>query len=140
MRRKSCAPSPATGPSSSSLPVEYTAPPAAIQERRARLERLRTVDMAVIVSPAQNEVELMRKAGLATVATFCTAAGVDLCAMEGATTSLFRITRLSEAVNALVAPDDRRKAFQAQARLADRLYAAVKPTPSPPSSPSACPP
>ncbi len=49
--------------------------------------------------------------------------------MEDAASSLARLTTLSEAVDTLVAPDERRKSFLAHARFADRLYAAVKPHP-----------
>jgi type I restriction enzyme, R subunit len=232
-----------------STPVAYGSPPAEIAARKARIDRLRAVDMAVIVSPAQNEVELLKRQGadivphrkrlnesqpplderfkdpddplsivfvcamwltgfdapscsavyldkpmrnhtlmqtiaranrvypgkhsgvivdyanvfasleralaiygartggktpvrdkqklvddlratLAALDAFCAGAGVDLAAIEAASPSLLRLTKLGEAKNALIAPDDRRKAFLAQARLADRLYAAVKPHPS----------
>jgi type I restriction enzyme R subunit len=59
--------------------------------------------------------------------TFCVTAGVKLAAIEAATTALDRLTLVGSAANALLTPDERRKAFLAQARLAERLYAAIKP-------------
>ncbi len=58
---------------------------------------------------------------------FCAGVGVSLAAIEAAATALERLTLVGEASNALVAPDERRKAFLGQARLAERLYSAVKP-------------
>lgn len=58
---------------------------------------------------------------------FCWASGVKLDALELAAKALDRLTLVGEAANALLAPDERRKAYLAQARLADRLYAAIKP-------------
>lgn len=61
------------------------------------------------------------------VETFCTGTGVSLKALETAPTALARLTMVGQAANALIATDDRRKGFLAQARLAERLYAAIKP-------------
>ncbi|WP_277958210.1 type I restriction endonuclease subunit R [Anaeromyxobacter oryzisoli] len=58
---------------------------------------------------------------------FCAAAGVQLAIIEASANALERLTRVGEATNALLAPDERRKVFLAQARLAERLYAAIKP-------------
>ncbi|HEX5747235.1 MAG TPA: type I restriction endonuclease subunit R [Archangium sp.] len=58
---------------------------------------------------------------------FCTSAGVKLAAIEASTKALDRLTLVGEAANTLLAPDARRKAYLAQARLAERLYAAIKP-------------
>lgn len=58
---------------------------------------------------------------------FCASAGVKLAGIEASTSALERLTLLGEAVNTLLAPDERRKAYLAQARLADRLYSAIKP-------------
>jgi type I restriction enzyme R subunit len=55
---------------------------------------------------------------------------VSLSAIEAATTALARLTLVGQAANALVAPDERRKGFLAMAKLADRLYAAIKPHPA----------
>ena len=54
-------------------------------------------------------------------------AGVRLGEIEASANALERLTRVGEATNALLAPDERRKAFLAHARLVDRLYTAVKP-------------
>lgn len=64
---------------------------------------------------------------LAALDAFCTSAGVKLAAIEASANALDRLTRMGEAVNTLLAPDERRKAWLAQARLAERLYAAIKP-------------
>ncbi len=58
---------------------------------------------------------------------FCSAAGVHLATIEASRDALERLTRVADATNVLIAPDERRKAFLAHARLADRLYAAIKP-------------
>jgi type I restriction enzyme R subunit len=58
---------------------------------------------------------------------FCTKAGVDLSAIEAASTALERLTLVGDATNALLETDERRKDFVAQARLAERLYSAIKP-------------
>jgi type I restriction enzyme, R subunit len=67
------------------------------------------------------------RTALAALDTFCATAGVHLGAIEEAPAALARLTLLGQAVSALVAPEDRRKAFLAQARLTERLFAAVKP-------------
>jgi len=64
---------------------------------------------------------------LAALDAFCASAGVKLAAIEASASALDRLTRVGEAVNTLLAPDERRKAWLAQARLAERLYAAIKP-------------
>jgi type I restriction enzyme R subunit len=64
---------------------------------------------------------------LAALGAFCASAGVRLGAIEASKTALERLTRVGEAANTLLAPDERRKAYLAQARLAERLYAAIKP-------------
>lgn len=64
---------------------------------------------------------------LAALDEFCRAAGVKLDVIEAAARALDRLTLVGEATNELLAPDERRKAYLAQARLADRLYAAIKP-------------
>jgi type I restriction enzyme R subunit len=67
------------------------------------------------------------RATLAALDTFCEAVGVKLDAIEAAMPVLQRLTLLGETANALLAPDERRKEYLAQARLADRLYVAIKP-------------
>jgi type I restriction enzyme R subunit len=58
---------------------------------------------------------------------FCTAVGVRLADIEASASALVRLTHVGEAANLLVAPGERRKAYLAQARLAERLYSAIKP-------------
>lgn len=67
------------------------------------------------------------RTALAALETFCTAAGVQLNALVSARSALERLTLVGAAAAALVAPDERRKSFLAQAKLTDRLYAAIKP-------------
>jgi type I restriction enzyme R subunit len=67
------------------------------------------------------------RAAIAELDAFCAASGVQVATIESSRNALERLTRIGEATNALVAPDERRKAFLAHARLAERLYAAVKP-------------
>jgi type I restriction enzyme R subunit len=67
------------------------------------------------------------RATLTALDQFCETGQVSLARIEAAPRALDRLTRVDEAVNLLVAPDERRKAFLAQARLAERLYSAVKP-------------
>jgi len=67
------------------------------------------------------------RAAIAELEAFCAAAGVRLADIEASGNALDRLTRVGEAANALLAPDERRKAFLAHARLADRLFAAIKP-------------
>lgn len=64
---------------------------------------------------------------LAGLEAFCASAGVELASLEASVNALERLTRVGEAVNTLLAPDERRKAYLAQARLAERLYSAIKP-------------
>ena len=66
-------------------------------------------------------------AATAELEAFCAAAGVRLAAIEASANALERLTRVGEAANALLAPDERRKAFLAHARLTERLYTAIKP-------------
>ena len=54
---------------------------------------------------------------LAALETFCTAAGVQLNALVSARSALERLTLVGTAAAALVAPDERRKSFLAQAKL-----------------------
>jgi len=67
------------------------------------------------------------QSALATLNEFCSAAGVELQRLEAAKTALSRLTLVAEAANALLAPDERRKAYLAQAKLAERIYTAIKP-------------
>jgi len=67
------------------------------------------------------------RAALGDLDGFCASAGVGLSAIEAARQALDRLTRVIEAANLLLASEDRRKTFLAQARLTERLYAAIKP-------------
>ncbi|GEJ55947.1 type I restriction endonuclease subunit R [Anaeromyxobacter diazotrophicus] len=80
-------------------------------------------------TPVREKDELVGelRAAVADIEAFCAAAGVQLPAIEASTNALERLTRVGEASNALLASDERRKAFLAHARLAERLYAAIKP-------------
>jgi type I restriction enzyme R subunit len=64
---------------------------------------------------------------LAALDGFCASVGITLAVIESSTTALERLTRLGLATSTLLESDERRKAFVAQARLAIRLYAAIKP-------------
>lgn len=83
-------------------------------------------------TPVRNKDALVDelRAGLAALESFCTACGVNLATIEAARTALERLTLVGEAVNTLLAPDERRKAFLSQAQFAARLYSAIKPHPS----------
>jgi type I restriction enzyme, R subunit len=67
------------------------------------------------------------QAALASLEQFCAANGVDLSAIEASTTALSRLTLVGTAADTLLAPDERRKGFLAQARLVERIYTAIKP-------------
>jgi type I restriction enzyme R subunit len=80
-------------------------------------------------TPVRNKdalVDELREA-LMELEAFCAAAGVKLSAIEASKNALERLTRVGEAANTLLAPDERRKAYLAQARFTDRLYSAIKP-------------
>lgn len=65
------------------------------------------------------------------VTTFCRLHGVSLEKIEAAATgSLDRLTRIAEAVEALISPDPLRKDFLAQERYVHTLFQAVKPDPT----------
>jgi type I restriction enzyme R subunit len=64
---------------------------------------------------------------LGTLASFCGEVGVDLAAIEACPTSLRRLEAVLAATDVLLATEERRKTFLLQAKLAERLYAALKP-------------
>jgi type I restriction enzyme R subunit len=64
---------------------------------------------------------------LTNLESFCAGVGVGLKALETARTALERLTLVGHAANDLMSTDERRKGFIAQARLAQKLYAAIKP-------------
>jgi type I restriction enzyme, R subunit len=71
-------------------------------------------------------VDELRQA-LAALQAFCAGVGVDVAALESASTATARLTLVGEATSQLLATDALRKAFLAHALLADRLYSALKP-------------
>lgn len=84
---------------------------------------------AGVRTPVREKEELVGelRAAVAELDAFCVRAGVQLADIEASANALDRLTRVGQAANALLAPDDRRKGFLAHARLAERLYAAIKP-------------
>jgi len=81
------------------------------------------------VSDKSKLAEELRKA-IDDATSFCFAYGVLLEAFEKLPTqSISRLNMLVEAVETLIAPDDRRKQFLAWERLVRALYNAVKPNP-----------
>lgn len=80
-------------------------------------------------SPVQDKDALVEelRATLTLLDKFCTGAAVNLTEIEACTKALNRLSLVGEAVNRLLAPDERRKAYLAQSRLAERLYSAIKP-------------
>lgn len=78
----------------------------------------------------QKLVESLRQA-IADVTAFCQAHGVSLADIENiAAGSLDRLTKIAEAVEALISPDPLRKDFLVQERWVRTLFQAVKPDPS----------
>ncbi len=77
------------------------------------------------VRDKQELVEQLRTA-LAEAAEFCAKQGVSLTAIHEAT-GMEKLSLLSEAVNALISPDELRKQFLAHEKLVRALYQAVKP-------------
>jgi type I restriction enzyme, R subunit len=77
------------------------------------------------VRDKQELVEQLRTA-LKEAAEFCAKQGVTLTAIHEAT-GMEKLSLLSEAVNALISPDELRKPFLAHEKLVRALYQAVKP-------------
>ncbi len=61
---------------------------------------------------------------------FCAEHGVDIAAIHAQTGGMQRLQLINDAVEALIAPEDRRKRFQEQQRLVQLLQAAIKPDPA----------
>jgi len=62
---------------------------------------------------------------------FCAEHGVDIAAMTAMPpASMSRLRAIGDAVEALIAAEDRRKRFQEQQRLVQLLFAAIKPDPA----------
>ncbi|ABC82097.1 type I restriction endonuclease subunit R [Anaeromyxobacter dehalogenans] len=80
-------------------------------------------------TPVRDKEDLVDelRSALAALDAFCKSARVSLSGIEESHNAIERLTRVGEAVNALLSPDDRRKGFQAQGRLVSALYSAVKP-------------
>jgi len=82
------------------------------------------------VKDKQKLVEELRKSVEAT-AVFCASHGVSLSEIETKPAgSMERLSRIQDAINALISPDPVRREFYAHQRLVSTLYKAVKPDPS----------
>jgi type I restriction enzyme R subunit len=79
-------------------------------------------------TPVRDKQELVQqlRIALAEAAEFCQCQGVSLPAIHDAT-GMEKLHLLSEAVNALISPDELRKQFLAHEKLVRALYQAVKP-------------
>ena len=79
-------------------------------------------------TPVRDKKELVEqlRTALAEAAEFCAKQGVSLTAIHEAT-GMEKLHLLSEAVNALISPDELRKQFLAHEKLVRALYQAVKP-------------
>lgn len=79
-------------------------------------------------TPVRDKKELVEqlRTALAEAAEFCAKQGVSLTAIHEAT-GMEKLSLLSEAVNALISPDELRKPFLAHEKLVRALYQAVKP-------------
>ena len=79
-------------------------------------------------TPVRDKKELVEqlRAALAEAGAFCAKQGVILSAIHEAT-GMEKLHLLSEAVNALISPDELRKPFLAHEKLVRALYQAVKP-------------
>ncbi len=84
-------------------------------------------------SPVTDKQQLVAalKTAVIDVTTFCKAHGVDLAALEALPLGeLARLQAVEDAINALIAPETRRRAFFDHERLVGTLYRAVKPDPA----------
>lgn len=79
-------------------------------------------------TPVRDKQELVEqlRAAVKEAAEFCQRQGVSLTAIHDAT-GMEKLKLLSEAVNALISPDELRKQFLAHEKLVRALYQAVKP-------------
>ncbi|WP_308389241.1 type I restriction endonuclease subunit R [Acidithiobacillus sp. AMEEHan] len=81
-------------------------------------------------NPVQDKAELVRmlRAAVDVATTFCADQGVDLTALEAMPLGgMERLAAVEDAIEALIAPDTRRRDFFGHAKLVDTLYTAVKP-------------
>jgi type I restriction enzyme R subunit len=78
--------------------------------------------------PVQDKEKLVDELeqALADAAHFCASLGVDLALFQRAV-HMDRLNLLRDAIETLIAPDDRRKTFLAHEKLVEALYKAVKP-------------
>lgn len=84
-------------------------------------------------SPVRDKETLVQelRAAVDAATAFCSSKKVDILAIDQlATSSMERLQRVSQAINALISPDPLRKEFLAHERLASTLYRAVKPDPT----------
>lgn len=85
------------------------------------------------VTPVKEKAQLVAdlRAAVAAVTAFCAEHGVALPALEATPLgSLARLAAVEDAINALIAPEARRRDFFAHAALLDALHRAVKPDPA----------
>lgn len=84
-------------------------------------------------SPVRDKQVLVQelRAAVHAASHFCSQRGVDLSRIEQEPAGgMDRLTRVDEAVNALISPDSLRREFLGHARLAGTFYNAVKPDPA----------
>ena len=84
-------------------------------------------------NPVQDKAQLVAdlRAAVAAATAFCAAHGVDLPALEALPLgSLARLTAVEDAIDALIAPEARRRDFFTHAQGVDALHRAVKPDPA----------
>ena len=82
-------------------------------------------------APASDKCELVGQVAeaLAAVETFCRGVGVEFGDIERHERSLDRLDALLKATDRLLQPEEQKKAFLLQAKLVERLFAALKPHP-----------
>jgi type I restriction enzyme R subunit len=84
-------------------------------------------------SPVKNKQQLVEelRRSVADAVAICTAHGVTLAEIEATSVgTMERLSRIEDAMNALILPDPLRRDFFAHERLVSTLYRAVKPDPS----------
>jgi type I restriction enzyme R subunit len=84
-------------------------------------------------NPVQDKAQLVAdlRAAVDAATAFCAGHGVDLPALEALPLgSLARLAAVKDAIDALIAPEARRRDFFAHAALVGALYGAVKPDPA----------
>ncbi|MEX1183994.1 MAG: type I restriction endonuclease subunit R [Gemmatimonadota bacterium] len=84
-------------------------------------------------NPVHDKAELVAalRVAVAEATAFCAGHGVDLVAIEALPTGgLARLQAVEDAIEALIAPDERRREFFGHERLVGTLYRAIKPDPA----------